>query len=414
MDNYKHYYIGLIVNSFDWDTYFSTAPFVLFFGLYSEIQNNRMPNKVEGATDYLTIVDSTPGSETYQCPNTSDYITADEDSVWFYTNDNLRTVSTSDLINYDFTRTFVKYSNDSPNDVIAILILKGGETLTSTEEDSVIEYFLTNFNWDNNTDSLGVIKSVRFRYEPWVQSVEYDAASIALFAAMSPPPDDEHKEYYDTFIKSWKAAGLWNKTEYMLILAAPAPVENAMIWINNPAKTATKGGGTFTPYVGYKGNDVDGGRINAGWRGETATNITKDSVSVMVYNRLNKQSSITIMSCSDGIGSITMPLLRNTSNALRIILCDLSTQVASTITDATGLFIATRRGDDKRVYRNGLHIGTATAASTAVPLGVDMFLGRASYDYSFFAMTESLDDTEITAATTIVEAYMDSLGIGVI
>lgn len=42
---------------------------VLFLGKVSEISGGQMPNKVIGSSDYLTVINATPGAESFQCPN---------------------------------------------------------------------------------------------------------------------------------------------------------------------------------------------------------------------------------------------------------------------------------------------------------------------------------------------------------
>ena len=106
----------------NWSSYWTTQPEVLFFGLYSEISGGQMPNKVEGSSDFVTVAGSV-GSETYQCPNTAPYITADTDHVWFKADGTQRTLKTSYAVGFDFARTIVKYDSASPHLVRAILIL---------------------------------------------------------------------------------------------------------------------------------------------------------------------------------------------------------------------------------------------------------------------------------------------------
>jgi len=84
-----------------WESYWARQPEVLFFGLYSEISGGQMPNKVTGSSDYLTVAGAA-GSETYQAPNTAPYIAADTDYIWFKTDESQRTVTTAELIGYDY------------------------------------------------------------------------------------------------------------------------------------------------------------------------------------------------------------------------------------------------------------------------------------------------------------------------
>lgn len=131
---------------------------LLFYGLYSEISDGKMPNKI--GSDWLTVSGSV-GSETYQCPNATPYIDADTDYIWFNTNGDQRIVSTSELIGYDLQRTPVKYDNSTPYQIRAIAIIKSGETLTESEKNIIFKYFELPVFWDGLLNIYGRIKGNR-------------------------------------------------------------------------------------------------------------------------------------------------------------------------------------------------------------------------------------------------------------
>jgi hypothetical protein len=155
-----------------WSSYWSHQPEVLFFGLYSEISGGQMPNKVTGATDYLTVAGAA-GSETYQCPNTAAYIAADTDYIWFKTDTTQRTTTTAELIGYDLQRTPVKYEDDAPNAIIAIIILKAGATLSATKRNYLFRDMWLPILWDNNLNAYGHIKSNRVGQQLWAPETIY-------------------------------------------------------------------------------------------------------------------------------------------------------------------------------------------------------------------------------------------------
>lgn len=132
----------------------------LFWGKYSEISGGQMPSKVTGATDYLTVSGSA-GSETYQCPNTAPYISADTDYIWFKTDATQRTTTTAELIGYDLQRTPVKYLYDAPNSIQEIIILKAGEVLTADELKSLHHYMRLPILWSGYFVDEGYEKSNR-------------------------------------------------------------------------------------------------------------------------------------------------------------------------------------------------------------------------------------------------------------
>lgn len=119
-----------------------------------------MPNRVPGATDFLTVA-GVAGSETYQCPNTAAYIAADTDYIWFTSATAQRTVTTAELIGYDFTRTVVKYGNTAPNAIAGIMILKSGEVLSTVKENKMRDDFDLSVWWSNVLSSHGDTKDNR-------------------------------------------------------------------------------------------------------------------------------------------------------------------------------------------------------------------------------------------------------------
>lgn len=170
-----------------WQSYWATQSEVLFFGLYSEIAGGRMPNKVPGATDYLTVAGSA-GSETYQVPNTAPYIAADTDYIWFKTDATQRTTTTAELIGYDLQRTPVKYNDTAPNAIVAIMILNAA--VTGTRRDKMFIDFWLPIMWDNSWNNNGHSKSNRSPIEQklWTPEELYpdeigDGNTVAFYIA---------------------------------------------------------------------------------------------------------------------------------------------------------------------------------------------------------------------------------------
>ena len=140
-----------------WESYWASQPDILFFGLYSEIADGKMPNKVMGSSDWLTVAGSA-GAETYQTPNTAPYQAADTDYIWFKTNVSQRTTTTAELIGYDFAKTIVYYDDASPYAINAIAILKPTGSVSNKMRD---DFHLSIF-WDGTLNLLyGYVKGNR-------------------------------------------------------------------------------------------------------------------------------------------------------------------------------------------------------------------------------------------------------------
>lgn len=151
---------------------------LLFWGKYSDISGGHMPNKITGATDYLTITGST-GEENYACPNNASYIAADTDYIWF--NDTAK-VTTANLISYDFARTLVKYDNAAPYQIREIIILKSGEVLTAAEDNHLRDYLDLSIYYSGPLSLYGSLKQNRSASNDFILSKTGDGTGVATIS----------------------------------------------------------------------------------------------------------------------------------------------------------------------------------------------------------------------------------------
>lgn len=257
-----------------WESYWANQPEVLFFGLYSEISGGQMPNKVTGSSDFLTVA-GVPGSETYQCPNTAPYIAADTDYIWFKTDASQRTVTTAELIGYDLQRTPVKYEDDSPNEIVAIIILNAA--VVGTKRDNLFRDMWLPILWDNNLNGYGHIKDNRLGQQLWTPESVYDAASVALFARMAAAGEaqtDDRKTAIDTAIVALKAAGLFDtKFEAFYLTRGKGEASTKMNWIKDAYNLTKIFAGTLT-YAEDVGYHTDGNcLISTNYKPSTITGL---------------------------------------------------------------------------------------------------------------------------------------------
>ena len=210
-----------------------------------------MPNKVPGSSDYLTVA-GVAGSETYQCPNTAAYKAADTDYIWFRTDATQRTTTTAELIGYDLQRTPVKYDDDAPYQIRAILILKTGETLSTIKLDKLHQDLDLPLFWSGVANVNGVIKGNRGLaqqlWNPWA------AETTALFARFTGAPNATTKALYDKLIVDLKAGGVWAKRDVIVVYCGfdeQASYLNIKGDFNNHTKVGTV---IHTPGVDVFGN----------------------------------------------------------------------------------------------------------------------------------------------------------------
>ena len=224
--------LSYATSSFSLSSYWSHQPEVLFFGLYSEISDGKMPNKVDGGATFLTVAGAA-GSETYQAPNTAPYQTADTDYIWFKTDVSQRTTTTAELIGYDFTRTIVKYANTAPYAIEAIMILSSDVDTAKMRDDFDLSVW-----WSNVLSAYGNVKGNR-----GVGQSVWTAESVGIF-------DADGNEYTEVVIGSqtWLVENLYT-TKYNDASSIPTGLSDA----NWEAEDGSSGhDGSFK----YPDNDV--------------------------------------------------------------------------------------------------------------------------------------------------------------
>ncbi len=103
---------------------------------------------------------------TFAVPDNATFLAADGvDDFWFNANNTLLQKTHANLIASTTTRTFIKYADTAPHNVIGIGILKAGETLTDGEKIKLNRYFrLWAEYWGEMMDS-GYMKSNRIGNE---------------------------------------------------------------------------------------------------------------------------------------------------------------------------------------------------------------------------------------------------------
>jgi hypothetical protein len=119
-----------------------------------------MPNKVTGATDFITVA-GLKGQEVYEVPDNKEYIDADTDFIWFTADGTPRTVTTAELIEWDLQRTPVKYGNTLPTNIEIIAILRAGITLSATEVNELYTDFQLPIFWSGVFNEYGYTKNNR-------------------------------------------------------------------------------------------------------------------------------------------------------------------------------------------------------------------------------------------------------------
>jgi hypothetical protein len=189
-----------------WYRWWLSGDDFLFIGLESEVKNNRMPNKMKGRTDYLTVSGS-PGSYVFRCPDTDEYKDADEDLLWADSGGTLKDVTTASLVGKNYYRTVVKFGNESPNALIGIGILKAGVTLTQAKIDRMHSNFWLWIYWSDVLNGHGVLKSNML-----VASMPTPISAVITDAARTQVKITFDQDLDDTSLSDISAFGIPGKT----------------------------------------------------------------------------------------------------------------------------------------------------------------------------------------------------------
>ena len=239
--------IGVGFNSgSSWQSYWTSRTDVLFFGEASKISGGKLYNQVSGSSDFLTVTGSA-GSYTFQCPNTASYIATDQtDRLWTKTDDSLRTVLESDLIGFDFTKTFTKYSNAAPHTLNVIIIFKSTASLTDDDKNRLSrEFSLWEFAFGVFNEN-GYLKENR-PGAAWAAESGFEAETIT-FLAVIPEQTNARKIAINNLIKYYKDNGVWVVSDAIVILRGAA---NSILFdLKRNHDPELVGSPTVTPDVG--------------------------------------------------------------------------------------------------------------------------------------------------------------------
>ena len=186
---------------------------VLFIGEISKISDGKLYNQKKDATDYLTVAGSA-GSYTFQAPNTEPYIAADTDLVWFNPDASQRLVTETELVGYDLQKTPIKYDNNSPYTIRAIMILSS--SILGSAKDRMFRDFWLSIFWDDTWNDNGYLKENRgLEQKLWSSDFVFETETEALVERMTTAPTTQLKALINNTIISYKESGIWAKRDYI-------------------------------------------------------------------------------------------------------------------------------------------------------------------------------------------------------
>jgi len=260
---------------------------------------------------------------------------------------------------------------------------------------------------DNNAPSSG--------YSAEYQVI-YDRKDV-----LGTPPDATNAGYQETMVNALVDGGYWVKFDLFYVFANQYETSSLMNWISHDGTydcTETEVGSlTYTQYQGYTGDGTN--YLLTGYNPNTnKINISLDDVALGYYVRLDRDANEYNMGAYDESTALTI----SGSYGNEYMYSNLHDNITfqSSVTGGDGFFTSSRRGHtENESYRNATTVATSTHESEAIPnselqiLANGLGSGISQNQIAIAFVSSKLTDDDVTAINTILEAYMDGIGMGV-
>jgi len=406
-----------------WLEYWSNQPGVLFLGLMSDLSGGQIPNRVLGSSDYLTV-SGLSGEETFQCPNTPQYIAADTDFIWFKTDQTRRVVTTAELIGYDLQRTPVRYDDDSPNSIRAIMIRD--ISVDPLERDRLFTDLLLPFLWDNDYNEYGRLKSNRTGQNLWTPEAVYEPEVLTYISGLATPLSEAQLTRINTLVLDLKSGlSITNLSDYFDVFALSAG-ETSESSLKNLVKNSHHGvlGGTAPSFVALEGFKAATslGYINSSFNPLTqGVRFTEQNNAVGFYVRDDVVVGSTKTIAGNGTNSRVM--LRYTGDVVRGSNNGFSVGNLLSANSATrGFYLVRRIANVMGISKNGAAFSSLANNAAALTgynyyiLGdnnADVFRYGTDNQVSCYLFSKAPSDAESIVINNAIEAYMDANSKGI-
>jgi len=250
----------------------------------------------------------------------------------------------------------------------------------------------------------------------------YQAEALALFARMEVQPDETRKQLIDGLITNLKTAGLWSGFDAFWGFAAHDQQAAPLNWIKDDHNCTEVNSPAFEVDRGYTGNGTTS-YLNSDFKPTDGINYTQNNCAIFIYLRTNQVgASVIDFGSNDGTnGQVAIwPNVASTARGYINSALDLTTYV---IASAVGLTSVSRNSDTNvEHYKNGIKTLTDTrdsAARNSADIFILAFNGNgtpssfSTKQVCFAAVGRYLTENEQATLFSLVEAYLDAIGAGV-
>ena len=239
---------------------------------------------------------------------------------------------------------------------------------------------------------------------------DVNAETTALVARFANPPAPERRALIDACIGAIKAAGVWTKLDALYVFAAHDSQAARENWIQNLYNATESGSPTFTTDRGYTGDGasafIDTNAPNAG-----LTNWTLNSACFGGY--INQDNGSTLNAFGNINGNLRMS--PGPANVVGRVNSSTNTTGPTPVSTRLGHSVLNRTSSTATgAYRNGVLLGSVTAASGSLPVGNLWVLhqgGAYTNDrVAAFHVGAGLSDAEVAALYAALQAYLTDIG----
>jgi hypothetical protein len=222
-----------------------------------------------------------------------------------------------------------------------------------------------------------------------------DPDAAALFAAMSPAPDATRQAAYVALIQGLKADGVWSLLDALYMRAAhsqQAALLNVRQRLYDSAGVNTP---TFTTDRGFSFSGT--AHIGTGFNPFTATSPQWQQNSASLYAYINEtsgdiSSTIAVIGVNTLAGNVTFLRPRNTDAIEARINSGTTATFGTVLTRLGGSMVARTGATASQGYRNGVAVGSASAAASGAVANLELLEAR-------------LDTAYLTTAQIAATAY---------
>jgi len=263
-------------------------------------------------------------------------------------------------------------------------------------------------------------------------SYTYQAESLALFARMSVQPSEERKQLIDGLIVDFKNASLWELGAFwsgmdaVWSFAAHDQTAAPLNWIEDDHNCTEVNSPAFEVDRGYTGNGSDS-YLNTTYNPATdAVNFTQNDASAGIYIRSDVAAGTQYdIGVREFFVTHTLYINSYTGAVIRGMISNIpESDIQVSVGTSVGLTVFNRTSSNNvTVYKNGASLGNF-AKTSGSHTSADIFICGMNSDgvitsastrqVAFGFIGRNLTANEQSTLFTLVEAYLDAIGAGVV